>query len=123
MSKHTPEPWYSYASTDLIVTKDDGIIADLRGNPNATMDKMRIEHCVRACTGMPDPQVEIAALREAVRVLGAELACIRRSWKGESEDGGLTWFNVDDSEVEEYGKLSDATDRNPIAAAAVKGTQ
>ena len=50
------------------------------------------------------------AIRADCRVLAAEIRCIRRAWKGEHEDGGLTWFNVENSEIEEYGNLVDATD-------------
>ncbi len=91
------------------------------GDYDPENDYIKDPLCRRVYHALGQSAAEITRLRDAVRVLGAELTCIRRSWKGESEDGGLTWFNVDDSEVEEYGKLSDATDRNPIAAAAVRG--
>jgi hypothetical protein len=72
---------------------------------------------IRACTGMADPQAEIAVLREAVRVLGA---AVRRDARIAAYNLGVEGENFE-KEIGEW--VAPSVMSNPIAAAAVKGTQ
>ncbi len=81
MSKHTPEPW-QIGVGDIYATGSDGddrvvcaigVSGGFRSHthelipsnkPEGRANAARIVACVNACTGMADPQAEIASLRE-----------------------------------------------------------
>lgn len=112
MSKHTPEPWYvvgplsdEESGTPGGTFPQIGVPSDEVGAPiilaevYEKADQERIVDCVNACAGMTDPAAEIAALREAVRVLGRELS------------------------EKAMDQIGDSVLNNPLAAAAVRGEQ
>ncbi len=80
----------------------DWVQANMKGTPGHFYDDIA--------------KAEIIRLRADAATMAEELAFIRKSWKGEHEDGGLAWWNTNHSEVEEYGKLSDATDASGALA-------
>ena len=65
MSEHTKEPW-EYIEYGRIYSGDD-FVADCRHvidtRKRAEKDAKRIIACINACTGMDDPESNLAALR------------------------------------------------------------
>ncbi len=169
MSKHTPEPWTADIRTGCAAAYPmnqaeyaQGLHPTAHGRDIAVWmsgesysngfeymcisekqaaNLRRIVACVNACTGMADPQAEIAMLRnyvgnnylrsdyqnadqmrseiamlrEAVRVLGAELFKSER-WKYAEMGGSLRRFDEDP-----VACTDESIRNNPIAAAAVRG--
>lgn len=108
---HTPEPWYR--AKDRMWTMQ-GVGADRDGRPctilqgnynfdDAEANEDRAIACTNACSGMADPAAEIAALREAVRLLGSNLfnnaATSGPDWAGHIDDkvikNDIAWASVD----------------------------
>ena len=118
MSKHTPDQWVPIVALPPNPKVPDhyGHISECCGSVlMPPWEYERARHCIEACTGMADPQAEIAVLRDAVRVLGAALLKSER-WKYEEMGGNLWRFDEDP-----VACMDEAIRNNPIAAAAVKG--
>jgi hypothetical protein len=86
------------------------------------------------CYASEELQAEIDSLRDAVRVLGEKQNAISRLRSAESEYDEAKQAGEPDSVLDElgdalgvamerYNKAAAAVESNPIAAAAVKGTQ
>ncbi len=71
MSKHTPEPWNDETHYRSFQTTGNIITSIVRTMSDA--DHERACACVAACKGVDDPAGEVAALREAVNMLGEAL--------------------------------------------------
>lgn len=61
MNEHTPEPW-RLTFSGIQSTKPDWTGYRITGDISVH-DASRIVACVNACTGMADPEIEIATLR------------------------------------------------------------
>ena len=130
MSKHTPDQWVPIVALPPNPKVPDhyGHISECCGSVlMPPWEYERARHCIEACTGMADPPAEIAVLRDAVRVLGAEYQKIREhAWHGDFSNGVVSDSGVDEGDVRHVDYMDRSAkivESNPIAAAAVKGTQ
>ena len=97
------------------------------GDYDPENDYIKDPLCRRVYHALGQSAAEITRLRDAVRVLGAEYQKIREhAWHGDFSNGVVSDSGVDEGDVRHVDYMDRSAkivESNPIAAAAVKGTQ